>query len=326
MLRLTTLHKIIKRYQNRTKAIKLPDLHFSPRLHIAVIKWIKSFVSTHKIPIFGSLFSILFIAFITGAIYRGYFMAASKTVQNTITNQIFNSSASPTPNVPSPTIIFSPTDTTVLGTSTDSNDTGNSIPTATPYPTLAPIDTPEPTPTPTNNNNNSSGNANCTTGSGIPNSWYSDVYPNPPISTTNGSQTLIVYIRDCNKNTAPVSDNLTISLSSGDSSTQINGNNLPYSITTQNGQASFTVTSQNAGTDTFIIQDTTSSFTITDVNNNNPSIIFNGSSSSTPTPTPSDTPTPTPTPAQTPTPTISNSTTPTPTSDQTQTPTITATP
>jgi hypothetical protein len=72
-------------------------------------------------------------------------------------------------------------------------------------------------------------------GAGVPNSWYSDVYPNPPITTNTSSVTLIVNIRDCNKNYAPVSDKLNITLSSGDPNIQINGNNLPYSITTQNG-------------------------------------------------------------------------------------------
>ncbi len=158
--------------------------------------------------------------------------------------------------------------------------------------------------------NNNSGNSNCTTAAGVPNAWYSDVYPNPPVSTTTGSVTLVVYLRDCNKNTAPVSDTLTISLSSGDPNTQANGHNLPYSIAAQNGQANFTVTSQNSQTDTFVIQDTAGSFNVTDINNNNPSVIF--SSSTTPTSTPTNTPVPTS--SDTPTPTSSApAATPTPT-------------
>lgn len=170
--------------------------------------------------------------------------------------------------------------------------------------------------------NNSSGNSNCTTGAGVPNSWFSDVYPASPISAGTGSTvTFTVDIRDCNKNIASVTDTLSISLSSGDSSTKVNGNNPPYStITTQNGQASFTVTSQNAGTDTFIIQDTTSSFTVTDTNNHNPSVIFSSSTTSTPT----DALTPTPESTDTPTPTLAGTVTPTPTSTDVLTPTPTS--
>lgn len=180
--------------------------------------------------------------------------------------------------------------------------------------------------------NNSAGNSNCTTAAGVPNAWYSDVYPNPPVSTNTGSMTLVVYIRDCNKNNVSTTETLTISLSSGDPNTKVSGSNLPYSLTTQNGQASFTVSSQANGTVTLIVQDTTSSFTVTNTSNNNPSVTFNSSSSSTPTPTPTatiipdstDTPTPTPTTTSqtntpTPTPTITPSETntpiPTPTSD-----------
>lgn len=157
----------------------------------------------------------------------------------------------------------------------------------------------------TSGSTGNTGNANCTTSAGAPNPWYSDVYPNPPITTTTGSVGLQVVIRDCFKNTTSVSDNLNISLSSGDSNTQINGNNLPYTVSAQNGVANFTVSSQVNGTVTLVVTDTTSGFTITDPNNHNPSITFSGSTTSsptsTPTPTPAitDTPTPTPTPTST---------------------------
>lgn len=129
--------------------------------------------------------------------------------------------------------------------------------------------------------NNSSGNVNCTTGDGVANSWYSTVYVS---SVTGTSARFTVDIRDCNKNTVS-NDTLNISLSSGDSSVQVDGNNLPYSINVQNGEVGFTVTAQNAGTRTFVIQDTTSSFTVTDTSNSNPSVTFSG-------PAPTDTPTP----------------------------------
>jgi hypothetical protein len=176
----------------------------------------------------------------------------------------------PTPSMNTPTPSF---DNSINNSGSDDTTVPTPFPTFAPLPTI----TPEPdytTSTNTSSTTNSSGNSNCTTGSGIPNSWYSDVYPNPPVSTSNGSVTMTVTIRDCNLNTAPVSDTLSISLSSGDSNTQVNGNNLPYSVTTQNGQASFTVTSQVAGTVTLVVQDTTKSFTVTDTNNHNPSITF----------------------------------------------------
>jgi hypothetical protein len=158
--------------------------------------------------------------------------------------------------------------------------------------------------------NNSSGNANCTTANGIPNTWYSDVYPNPPVSTSNGSITIIVDLRDCNQKLAPVSDVLNISVSSGNSDTQMNNGSLPQNVTTQNGEAKFTLSSQMNGTVTLSVQDTTSGFNVTDPNNHNPTITFTNANPSTPTPT--DTPTPTPGSTDTPTPTPVSTDTPTP--------------
>ncbi len=158
-----------------------------------------------------------------------------------------------------------------------------------------------------------SNNPNCTTAAGVPNSWYSDVYPASPQSANAGSSvTFSVVIRDCTKNTVEVSDNVYISLSSGDSTTKINGSSPPYSLTAQNGQASFTVASQNAGTNTFVVQDTTSSFTVTDQNNHNPSVVFNATPTPTPTPAPTTQPANTPTPVPTAIPTVTPTPTPTP--------------
>lgn len=166
--------------------------------------------------------------------------------------------------------------------------------------------------------NNTSGNSNCTTPGGTPNTWYSDVYPNPPVSTTTGSQEMQVVIRDCNKNEVS-NDTVKITITGGDTNAKINGSSSPYSFSVQNGKGNFTVTSQVAGTVTLSVQDTTNSFTITDTNNHNPSISFSFPASSTPTPTagPTNSPTPTsgPTPAATDTPGI----TPTPTSAPTPT-------
>ncbi|HUD19251.1 MAG TPA: hypothetical protein VMR81_02340 [Patescibacteria group bacterium] len=165
--------------------------------------------------------------------------------------------------------------------------------------------------------NNTSGNGNCTTGVGIANSWYSDIYPTSPVTTTVGSTvTFTVYIRDCNKNAISTDDSIRVSVSSGDAGTQINGSTPPYDTTAQSGQTSFTVVSQVAGTVALTVQDTTSSFAVTDANNYNPSVVFG--SASTPAPTPAGTDTPTPTAGATPS--------PTPTTTPTANPTTTATP
>lgn len=164
--------------------------------------------------------------------------------------------------------------------------------------------------------NNTSGSSNCTTGAGVPNGWFSNVYPNPPLSTTTGSMDLVVIVKDCNRNPAPVSDMIKISLISGDPYTKLNGNNLPATVTTQNGQANFTITSQVNGSVRLRIEDSTSGFTVTDPNDNNPSITFSTPTSSTPTPTsaPAATNTPTPgsiTPTSNPAPTNTSSPLPT---------------
>jgi hypothetical protein len=301
----------------------------------------------HKILIITSIFALAFVILFINGIYIDYFKLPRELKQSDTSNNL--ASAIPT-DIPAPTVT-PPTDTPVpsqpdvLGTTDNYNlntstDTPQTVePTGiTTEPT---IDCSGPdgkhlyitqeacgnfnkawaTPTPTitysppSNSSNNSGNSNCTTGAGVPNSWYSDVYPNPQITTNTGSVTIIVNIRDCNKNDAPVSDKLNITLSSGDPNTQIKGNSLPYTITTQNGEASFSVSSQNTGTVTLVIQDTTSSFTITDINNHNPSINFNSQPVSTPTATPTiasdSTPTPTPAAAQTPTPTPEPSPSPT---------------
>jgi hypothetical protein len=153
--------------------------------------------------------------------------------------------------------------------------------------------------------NNTSGNSHCTTDGGTPNSWYSDVYPNPPVSTTTGSQQMLVVIRDCNQN--PVSsDTIKVTVISGDSGAKINGNPSPHTFSVQNGQGNFTVSSNVSGTITLSVQDTTSGFTVTNVSNQNPSVSFSApaATSASPTPTPTTAaPTPTtaaPTPTGTP--------------------------
>lgn len=231
---------------------------------------------------------IFIIAFVVVAMrYRSYLLSKMASVSHGSSgNSVYYSAPihDIVPTVVVPT--FSDTKKDVLGTTDNSAPTwAAQVPTEapadtpTPWPTLAPIPTvsiPTPAPAPS-----TASNSNCTTGSGTPNSWYSDVYPNPPININTGSVELEVVIRDCDVKTAPVSDKLTISLVFGDPNTQINGQKLPYTVTAQNGQANFYVSSQVNGTVTLVVKDITSSFNITNISNNNPSITFSGSSSST---------------------------------------------
>ncbi len=159
-------------------------------------------------------------------------------------------------------------------------------------------------------------NSNCTSAAGVPNSWYSDVYPNSPTDRSpaqfnvNTGSTVIfsVVIRDCNEN--PVTQTEKLSFSSGDSNLSIS----PQVAYTSNGVASFSVSSQNPVTDTITVQDDTSSFTVTDINNSNPTVTFTAASA---TPLPTSAPTSTPTPS---------TATPTPISSATGTPTLTPSP
>ncbi|MCL5435063.1 MAG: hypothetical protein M1405_01605 [Patescibacteria group bacterium] len=264
------------------KLPKFPKFTRLPRFNIEPVRKIMAFLIKHKIPATGLVFVIAFIA--VALWYRGYLISKMNAVPDNASSESSYSlkSDSPLPtNSTSPTPSDTPDTTDVLGTSTKNSASYNNVPLTlpTPFPTFAPLPTIAPLPitttTNTSSGNNTPANPNCTTGAGVPNSWYSDVYPNPSASSTNtGSITLYVYIRDCNKNTAPVSDKLNISLSSGDSNTQINEHSLPYSVTTQNGIASFTVSSQVSGIVTLVVQDATSNFTVTNIYNNNPSITF----------------------------------------------------
>jgi hypothetical protein len=275
------------------------------------LKKLGNFLSSYKFRIGGVIFSIALIGFMAVAIYHGYFMDSattpstkSHTATLNKTDKIADSNIQqPTIANPSPSDNPSPSGS-VLGTTDSSSSDETTYAAISPTVEISPLptDIPEPTATPDTSSNTSS-NSNCTTGSGVPNAWYSDVYPASPISASNGSATLTVNIRDCSINNVSSSSTIKISLNSGDSNTQVNGQSLPTTITTQNGQASFTVTSQVAGTVSLTIQDTTDSFGVTDTNNSNPSIVFDGSSEA-PTPTDAVSPTQTisPTSAISPTP------------------------
>lgn len=212
-------------------------------------------------------------------------------------------------NNPSPTDTPSPADNGVLGISADSLST----PTPFPDPTYTPIPKPSPTPivvvtpSPTTSVTSlaSSGSphscANTGESPGIPTFWYSET---SSLQTVSDTATININLYDCNNSITSVSDTLTITQSSGPGTT-VNSSSLPITIKTTNGQASFTVSSQIAGTAVYIVTDTTRSFAVTDPNNNPPRVTFTISApTSTPTPTPTSTltPTPTPSPSDTPTP------------------------
>ena len=270
--KLSKLPKLPKRPQ-------LSALPHLPKISLERVNNMVLFLQKHKISVSASIFviAVLFVLLVS----RDYVMSKlGETPKISGEDYYAAPSDSPLPAVefPSPS-----TPSGVLGTSTYSPPSNNAPETiSTPFPTFAPLPTVMPVPTPTiviptttnSSSSNNSGNSNCTTGSGVPNAWYSDVYPNPPVTTNTGSITLLVYIRDCNKNTAPVNDSLTITLSSSDSTAKINGSSSPVTIQAQNGQASFSVSSQNNITDYFTVQDTTNNFTVTDINNHNPSVTF----------------------------------------------------
>ncbi len=136
------------------------------------------------------------------------------------------------------------------------------------------------------------------------------------ISTSNSNNTgsIAIQLLDCNNNLAPVSDTLTISLNTTDSSLTINGSTPSVTVQTLNGQTTFSLISTINGTDTFTVADTTRGFNVTDSGNHNPSVTFSNSSA---TPTPSASPTASPT--SSPSPTATASPTPSPTASASQT-------
>ncbi len=264
----------------------LPQLPHFPKLPILSdprlepLKNFLRFLYRHKILI--SIF-VFIVAFITAAMwYRGYLLSKMNASNTTDSNNYVFYSTKPDntfPTIVLPTV--PPVKTNNTGSQKNTPITmPTPFPTFAPLPTIAPIPTAPPvtTTTTTTTTTNAPSNPNCTTGAGTPNSWYSDVYPNPPITTSTGSITLIVNIRDCKVNLAPVNDDLTITLLSSDSTARINGSPSPVKIQAKNGVASFSVSSQNSTTDTFSVQDTSSNFTITDINNHNPSVTFSGNS------------------------------------------------
>ncbi|MCL4339140.1 hypothetical protein M1271_05615 [Patescibacteria group bacterium] len=279
--KLPNLPKLPK-FPKLSKPRKLFHIPHLSKIKIKPVRKSLIFLFRHKAAV---VISVIIVSFVSLAMwYRGYLLSKMDTSEKRTNSDIFYYHAQ---NNPLPTLALPTTPEVnlhVLGSADYSAPVYKSpIIHTSPYPTLPPLPTLVPVPTSSSNsssnNGTNTGNPNCSTGTGEANSWYSDVYPNPPINTTTGSVEMVVVLRDCNKQTAQVDDTLKISLSSGDQNTKINGNSLPYTLTAQNGQASFYISSQTSGTVTLMVQDTTKSFTITDINNHNPSITFSNNSS-----------------------------------------------
>ncbi|MCL5797726.1 MAG: hypothetical protein M1366_02910 [Patescibacteria group bacterium] len=279
--KLPNLPKLPK-FPKLSKPRKLFHIPHLSKIKIKPVRKSLIFLFRHKAAV---VISVIIVSFVSLAMwYRGYLLSKMDTSEKRTNSDIFYYHAQ---NNPLPTLALPTTPEVnlhVLGSADYSAPVYKSpIIHTSPYPTLPPLPTLVPVPTSSSNsssnNGTNTGNPNCSTGTGEANSWYSDVYPNPPINTTTGSVEMVVVLRDCNKQTVQVDDTLKISLSSGDQNTKINGNSLPYTLTAQNGQASFYVSSQTSGTVTLVVQDTTKSFTITDINNHNPSITFSNNAS-----------------------------------------------
>lgn len=179
--------------------------------------------------------------------------------------------------LPTPILISSPSAyTDVLGTSEDITpvDSSYEVPASIPYPVITLATYPTPTPYQVTTTTTSS-SSSCT---GQPTVDNSQVYVTPKTTAVGSSASIEVDLQDCNNAIAPVSDTLTVTLVSGDSGTKINGSASPVTIETKNGKVTFSVTSSVATTATFLITDTTRSFTVTTPGYHNPSVTFTSGS------------------------------------------------
>ncbi len=286
--------------------------------------------------------TLIAILVIGVGLYEGRLYLIDKTqvakIDNTSGYVLGDSASDISPSEVPPSDTPTPQNNNVLGTSTNSinNNSGGGdtlltvtpfptkIPNPTPYPTLAPLPTivpnlstptPTPTPTPTTSPHSCAGLG---ASPGQPVFYYSETSSPQSVSDTG---TISIDLRDCNNNSAPVSDTLTISQQSGPN-TSINGDNTPpVSIESSGGKASFIVSSPVSGTAVYLVTDTTHSFNVTDPNNHNPQVTFTVSSPAS-TPTPTMSPTPSPTGGITITPSLTVSPSPSVTITLTPTPTI----
>ncbi len=188
-----------------------------------------------------------------------------------------------------------------------------SQPAPTPFPTFAPLPTSAPVVVTTPP-------LNC---AGTAKEYNSQVYVSAKSVAVGATSTITIELRDC-KNTLASNDSLRVTLQSGDASTKLNGQSAPITLQAQNGKASFTVTSQVASANTFLITDTNQGFPVTMPGYHNPTVTF--TSSATPTAAATNTPTPTPTAGSTPVPTATPSPAASPTVDPSPTSTLMPTP
>ncbi len=210
----------------------------------------------------------------------------------------------PTPTRPPETSVLFPTvaESSVLSDSESyvppaDTDEPIVIPTAAPlptaFPTFAPLPTSAPVPT-------SAPALRC---NGTATEYYSQVYVSPRSTGVGSTVTVTVELRDC-KNALASDDTLAVSQLSNDGTLKINGQSGSVNMKAVNGKATFTATSQTAGTVTLKIIDTNQNFPVTEPGFKNPYFTFTGAAA-TPTPAPTSAPaaTATPTAAATPTPT-----------------------
>lgn len=183
------------------------------------------------------------------------------------------------------------------------------LPDPTPFPTFAPLPTSAPVTV-------STPPLNC---AGTAKEYNSQVYVSAKSVAVGATSTISIELRDC-KNTLASNDSLRVTIQNGDASVKLNGQSAPITLQALNGKASFTVTSQVAGANTFLITDTNQGFPVTMPGYHNPVVTF--TTSATPTPTATNVPTPTPTAGSTPIPTA----TPTPITSPTSTPSPATTP
>lgn len=231
-----------------------------------------SFIFTHKI---GLFILVLIISVLAGSlIFREKFI---KTITIDKSGVSYNTYQPLPVTTPLPTSIATDSaasnDNTVLGTSTDNSSYTPPVyspPKIPDSPSFTPAPTPAPTAAPTQSTNSS---PSCD-----PNADKSQVYVSPSSVAINSTSTISVELRDCNNNLAS-NGHLTITMTSGDAATTINGSASPYKAQAQDGKYSFTVKSPNPTTAIFKIQDTDHNFEVTMPNYKTPQVTFTSGSS-----------------------------------------------
>ncbi len=206
---------------------------------------------------------------------RNQILAQIETSKKATPYDVHNATGS---GITLPTLAATPPDINVLGTSDYSvgnNGAGDTSFTPLSYPLPAALPTMLPYPTPPPFTVSSSTTLPCP---GTATSTNSQVYLSSSTAQVGSTVTITIELRDCNNNLAS-NDNLRITQQTGDQTAKANGQSLPVTIQAQNGKASFTVTSQTAGTDTFLITDTNQNFPVTTPGYHNPSITFGNNSS-----------------------------------------------